>query len=654
MNRKIVFGLILGFSFMANAKVRLQPMFSDNMVLQQQTSAPLWGEAAPNKLVTLTTSWDGHSYSVKADSKGQWKINVSTPKAGGPYDITISDGKPLTLHNVLIGEVWLCGGQSNMEMPMQGWDIKMNADEIAQSGKFKNIRLLQVDELTSNKQQTAVSVKNNGWMTCSSETVKDFSATGFFFGKNIHLKENVPVGLIMSCWGGTPIESWISEEVLKTRPAFSKRIAEIDSTKNWIPNFWMIYNNLIADKVREEGSYNSKGKCVFAQVGFDDSKWMEMTEPVYIEKAGLPGYDGYVWFRKAIDIPKSWAGKDLELDLGKIDDNDQTYFNGEEVGHTNFYSVNRQYTVPARLVKAGKAVITVRCLDNSGDGGFWGEAKDMKIGVKGSDDVISLAGVWKAKPTFNTNKVEKHENQKWPTTLYNSMINPLIPYAIRGAIWYQGEDNSARAYQYRDLLPMMIQDWRARWGYEFPFYIMQLANYETRHDNPVDSEWAELREAQLMTAKNVANTAMAVNIDIGMADNIHPIKKYEVGRRLALLAEALTYNNKDVEYSGPMYEGYNVENGKIRVFFSHTSGMKAKDGGALKGFAIAGPDKQFHWADAKIDGNSIIVSCKDVSCPLAVRYAWDDNPDCNLVNASGLPASPFRTDEWQGLTFGKE
>lgn len=637
-----------------HAKIRLQPMFSDNMVLQQQTNAPFWGEAKPGKAVTLVASWDGKKHTTIADANGHWKLMVATPKAGGPYSITISDGTKLKLNNVLVGEVWLCTGQSNMEMPMQGWNVKMNAEEIARSAKYSNIRLLQVDKTTSPKPVSDITVKGGGWMQCNPETVKDFSATGFFFGKNISESVDVPVGLIMTCWGGTVAEAWTSADALRPMKAFDSQLEPLEKMpadkverQKQYNDALKAWNDRMAARV---GSYDSKGHCVFAETSYDDSSWRDMTLPTQIEKAGLPGYDGYIWFRKTIDIPASWAGRKLDLRLSMIDDNDITYFNGVEIGRTEGYNVQRHYEIPARLVKAGKAVITVLDCDNGGEGGIWGEPKDMTIALSGSAKSKSLAGVWKVNPSTDFSKVEpkpvdSSSNPNVASVLFNAMINPLVPYAIRGAIWYQGEANVGRAEQYRDLLSVMIHDWRSKWGVDFPFYIMQLANFMDRHPEPVESDWAKLREAQDFVARNVAGAAMAVNIDIGNPKDIHPTTKDEVGRRLALLAEALTYG-KNVAWSGPEYEGYEIEGKQIRLRFSHAEGMKAKDGLRLTGFAIAGPDHKFHWADARVDGSTVVVSAKEVECPLAVRYAWDDNPDCNLTNASGLPASPFRTDRW--------
>lgn len=643
------------------AKVSLQPIFSNNMVLQQQTQAPIWGEGKPQKKVTVLTSWDNKKYTTMSDSSGHWTVSVATPKAGGPYSITISDGSPVVLNDVLIGEVWICSGQSNMEMPMQGWDIKMNQEEIAQSGKYKNIRLLQVNEVTSPTEEQTITVRNNSWMTCTPENVKDFSATGYFFGKNINESQNVPVGLIMTCWGGTPVEAWTSGNKLNEFPEYRQTIsslmtqpkgkAERETTYQKEYNAWMSRTRL------KEGSLDSKGNNVFTAPNFDDSSWRTMNLPTQIEKAGLSGFDGLLWFRRAIVVPAGWAGKDLDLNLACIDDNDVTYFNGVEIGNTQGFNVARHYTVPGKLVKAGRKVITVFNIDTGGEGGIWGDAKDMNIGVKGGTNPMSLAGKWFVNPSTDLAKAEPMPknfsgNPSVPSVLFNQMIKPLIPYAMRGAIWYQGEANENRAYQYRELLPAMINDWRERWGYNFPFYIMQLANFRDRNNEPVESLWAELREAQSLTAEHTANTAMAVNIDLGDAHNIHPTTKSEVGKRLSLLARALTYGEK-IEYAGPIYRTYTTEPGKMILSFSHSrGGLKTTDGGTLKGFSIAGPDHKFYWADAVIKDNKIVVSSPNVKEPVAVRYAWQDNPECNLTNSSNIPASPFRTDDWQGITYG--
>lgn len=646
-----------------NAKVKLQPMFSDNMVLQQQTDAPIWGEANAGANIQVTASWDGKTYKVKADNKGAWMVKVATPKAGGPFTINISDGKPVILHNVMIGEVWLCTGQSNMEMPVVGpsndnWGKVNNyKEEAAEAQNHPNIRMLKVNRNIALKPQTSVGAESNGWQICSSNSVAEFSATGYFFGRNIEKYRNVPIGLIETCWGGTPAEAWTSSNTLKTIPHYADRInsmkpileGELSLSEN-DNSLYQIWIDSIS--TTDHGVVN--GKAVWSASDFDDSSWQEANVPCDITDGRKPGFDGIIWMRKSIDIPKSWQGKNLTLRLGTVDDDDVTYFNGTQIGLTMGYNHSRVYIVPAKLVKAGNAVITVKCIDTGGYGGFRSKAEDMSISLNDKSS-IALAGNWKYKTTVEADKFTLSPDNlgtyQSPTVLFNGMINPLIPYSVKGAIWYQGENNASTANYYNELLMTMINDWRVRWGYDFPFYIVQLANYKDKQTKPEESDWAELREAQLKTLA-LKNTGLAVIIDIGEEKDIHPKNKQEVGRRLALAARNLTYG-EDIPYSGPIYSNYRIEGNTIRLYFNNTDGgLKAK-GDVVKGFTVAGADHKFYWADAKIDGNTIVVTSKDVALPLAVRYAWANNPICNLYNGAGLPASPFRTDDWPGVTYNK-
>lgn len=645
----------------ATAQISLSPLFTDNMVLQQKTEAPVWGTAAPGSEVTVVTSWNKAQYTATAAEDGKWSVKVRTPKAGGPYTMTLTENgqNPIQISNILIGEVWLCSGQSNMQMPIGGtWGWIQNYEqEIKDAAKYPQIRLMTVQMITSSHPEDNFPAVDGGWLVCSPESVDEFSATAYFFGREIHLKRNVPVGLIHSAWGGTTIEAWTSREALagvkdledeaemvagwpedrETRRAMSQ-----PAIKAW--------NQLIPayDEVM-------KHEEEFAEVGFDDSAWDDMALPGRLETI-YPKFDGHVLVRRSIDIPASWEGKQITLNMIGVDDNDVTYFNGLKIGETKGFHIPRQYFIPTEAVKSGKATVAIRIMDNSGDGGVNGQ--DPTFYLEGPEgDKVSLAGTWKSTKaadysTLPPKPKNMYSDPGWSTVLYNAMINPLIPYAIKGAIWYQGCSNEDRAYQYRDLMKIMIHDWRERWGYDFPFYITQLANYRIRQTMPENSAWAEIREAQDMADRTVPNTGMAVTIDIGDAYDIHPKNKQEVGRRLALQAMNKTYN-MPVECSGPVYERYEVDGNVIRLHFSSTAkGLVAK-GGKLEGFAIAGADRVFHWGEAKIVGNCIEVSCDEVPRPLAVRYAWADNPLGNLYNTTGLPASPFRTDDWPGVTFGK-
>lgn len=649
--KRILFLLLAVLPLQLLAKVTLPAIFTDNMVLQQRSDVKIWGTAKPGKAVKVTTSWDGKTYATTAAASGDWQVLVSTPAAGGPYTLTVSDGKPVTLANVLIGEVWLCSGQSNMEMRVA--DRVLGYEQaIKQADAYGNIRLLHIDNTTSPTPLDEAAVRHGGWQVCSGETVADFSAAGYFFGKNLYEALGVPVGLIESCWGGTLAESWTSAGVLSEIPFFREKVEKVKR----IPPSAQERNKMFLDDIdawraqmmgAEQAFAN--GRAVWAEASFDDASWGDMAVPGFVQDQGLDGFSGFMWMRKTVDIPAAWEGKELTLTLSAVDDNDFTYFNGVELGHTEGCMTFRSYKVPASLVKAGKAAIAVRVMDSGGKGGIWGGAEGIAL-CKSETEKIPLAGAWKYKVSLGLGEapdmpVNTATEPNYPTFLYNAMIHPLVDYAIRGAIWYQGEANVARAEQYRDLLPLMIRDWRQQWGYAFPFYIVQLANFMKVQQGPEESEWAELREAQ-QHALHLENTGMAVIIDIGDADDIHPKDKPEVGRRLALLARAQTYG-EDIPCSGPLYDSYRIEGDAVRIGFTHAdNGLKSSDGGAVTGFYIAGADHEFHAAKAVIDGNTVVVSSDEVPLPVAVRYAWANNPVCNLCNGAGLPAGPFRTDCW--------
>lgn len=634
------------------AKIKLQPLFSSNMVLQQQTSAPIWGEATPGKTVTLITSWDKQRYKTTADSKGKWRIAVNTPKAGGPYDITISDGKKTKLSNVMIGEVWICSGQSNMEMPVEGWGmIKDHEAEVREAANHPNIRLLQLKMENSLLPRDEIHTVTDGWQPSGPEVIKTFSAAAYFFGRNLEKYRGVPIGLIQTAWGGSSIEAWISEESLRKEGDFN---ADMDLLSNANGNrdayqaeYDKRYKAWDQSVIALDKGFDGE-RAVWAQPAFDDSSWETFNVPGKIETANsMNGFDGIFWMRLTVDVPKAWAGKDLKLDMGNIDDIDKTYFNGTPVGTTASWMPPRSYKVPGRLVKAGRNVIAISVRDTGGDGGLLGKADQYKLSLAGGKS-LSLAGDWKFKASVSMKQIPPQPVNLLarfdaPTVIHNAMIHPLVGYALRGAIWYQGEANASRAKQYRKLMPLLIRDWRGLWKQNMPFYEVQLANFMQRRNEPTESEWAELRDAQLRALK-LENTGMAVAIDIGEAGDIHPKNKQEVGRRLALWARAKTYG-ENIEYSGPLYKDFRIEGNSIRLSFTHAKGLRTQDGQKLTGFEMAGVDGKYHWAEARIDGEEVVVTCKDVDLPYAVRYAWADNPACNLCNGDGLPASPFQTGE---------
>jgi len=647
--------LLFSFQFL-HAKILLPSVFSNNMVLQQKTNAAIWGKATAGKAVKITVSWNKINYGAIADANGNWKIKVGTPGYGGPYTITISDGELLVLNNVLIGDVWICSGQSNMEMPLAGWGKISNYEKEIADAKFPNIRLLQAEHITSNTPLSDAKVTNGGWQECSPKYIAEFSSTAYFFAREVYEKTKIPIGLIHTSWGGTIAEAWTSAESLKKMTDFSAAVDKIQqAAKN---SSTVSYDEKVANWVKmttEKDSGYQAGQLKWATA--ETTGWKSMNLPTLWEEASLKNFDGIVWFSRKVNVPENWKTSGIKLNLGTIDDNDIAYVNGVKVGETVGYNVGRSYAIPADLLKPGENIITVRVFDSGGGGGIYGEAKDLSV-TNNAGEKISLAGDWKYKIGLNFNNIgpkpadESGPNR--PTVLYNAMINPFIQFSIKGAIWYQGESNADRAYQYRELFPVMIKDWRQKWGQgDFPFYFVQLANYMQVDNAPVESAWAELREAQQKTLV-LPNTGMATIIDIGDAKDIHPKNKQEVGRRLGLIALAKTYGQKN-NYSGPVYQSAKVEGKQIRLTFGNTeNGLKAADGVTLTGFAIAGADKKFHWAKAMIQGNQIVVSSDQVANPVAVRYAWGNNPVTNLIANDGLPASPFRTDTWQGITSGKK
>ncbi len=659
------------------AKVELTPLFSDNMVFQQSCKAPVWGKAAPGAVVTVTPSWNGKSYRATAGSDGRWSVKIDTPKGGfKKYSVTISDGDPLVLQNVLVGEVWLASGQSNMQMPVESWRaVRTNQEDIAGAARYADVRLLQVSRATGMREHDYFSADFDKWKESSPETVRNFSAAAWYFGRKLMEELQVPVGIIHSSWGGTIIEAWMSEGALRAFPEMSASLAQVRSLSDNESEREKTFEEEIAAFIREANRKDlgkSGGLPVWARPEFDDSSWKTLKLPNTVQQL-WPDTNGIYWLRKTVDIPAAWAGKDLTLSLGPVDDFDETYWNGEKVGSDVLWNKAREYTVPARLVSPGRTVITIRCTDDHGNGGLYGTA-DLLF-IQGPDgQKIRLDSEWKVTLSVSFKGVPKSTAREpnIPTVLYNAMIRPLAPFAIKGAIWYQGESNAQKAYRYRDLMPSMILDWRALWGYDFPFYITQLAGYKKVAGVPGDDDWAELREAQEMATQMLDRCGMACIIDLGEAEDIHPVRKQEVGERLARLALANDYGRRLVTM-GPRYESFRIAGRSIVVRFTDVAGglrvipsgdfagdrygsrgekVEKAESGVLSGFQIAGPDRVWHWADARIEGDTVVVSSADVPHPVAVRYAWSANPVCNLFNAEGLPAWPFRTDDWPGVTYG--
>jgi sialate O-acetylesterase len=507
--------------------------------------------------------------------------------------------------------------------------------------------------------QPADEISGGEWLECNPETVLPFSAVGYFFGRHIHKEVGVPVGLLNTNWGGTNIETWTSGESIGQVPEFAERVAGLAdfSQEEEIQRRKAEIKETI-DKYAADEPGIQNGHAVWAESALDLEGWGSMELPQLWEGADLPGLDGIVWFRLEIDLPAEVARRGITLELGPIDDSDWTWVNGHKVGETmQKYNMDRVYEVPAEYLNTGRNVIAVRVEDTGGGGGFNGSSEQMKI--VSDDFMIPLSGEWR----FRVSPVEMDLNtgavlgpNSNPTLLFNGMIHPLLNFRVKGAIWYQGESNASRAYQYRELFPLMIEDWRKHWeSPDMPFIFVQLANFMEASKMPGESSWAELREAQSM-ALSLPHTGMAVAIDIGEADDIHPINKQDVGKRLALAALNVAYG-QDIVFLGPVYKDMIIAGEQAILSFEHVGGgLMAKNRyGYLNGFAIAGEARIFHWARAHIQGDKVFVYSEKVRQPVAVRYGWADNPDdVNLYNVEGLPASPFRTDDWPGVTQGRK
>lgn len=620
------------------------------MVLQRNITLPVWGWAGKGEKVSV--QFLGQQFNATADSSGYWRVHIPPVSAGGPHQMVIAANKnTITLKDILIGDVWVCSGQSNMEFNITDLNA---AAEVIRDANYPSIRLFTVPQQMA--KEPLQDIGSGKWQTCSSKSIADFSAVAYFFGKELQADIKIPIGLIHSSWGGTRIETWTSASALETVEGFAPVIQRLPSfnlfkdvreselkMKQWRDAF------IVLDKGMEGM------KPLWSDPLLDDKDWQQIEVPGFWDFSGYEKLDGAVWFRKEFNLSAGAAKKSILLHLGPIDDNDITWVNGKKAGATNDKRKPRIYSVNADVLKPGRNSIVIRVVDFGGRGGLFGRPEQLYIAS--GPDKIPLADKWRFKTgTENLPPMPQRVGpNSRPTLLFNAMISPVCSYAIKGVIWYQGEGNASRAFQYRRLFPLMINDWRQQWKQgDFPFLFVQLANFKAADAQPEESDWAELREAQLM-ALHLPETGMAVTIDIGEENDIHPKNKLDVGKRLALAARKVAYQ-QNIVFSGPCYDTMKVVNDKIKIGFTNTgSGLTINGSGGLKGWAIAGEDRKFVWADAVIEGNEVVVWSSKVVKPVAVRYGWADNPkEVNLYNKEKLPASPFRTDNWPGITKSRE
>ena len=654
LSKLFLLSILLLVANIGYCNITMPFIFSSNMVLQRGQEIPIWGWASPGERVSVTLN--NQKVNTKTGKDGKWSLKLKPESAGGPFTLAVKGKNSIELENVLVGDVWICSGQSNMEWPVSSSNSA--SKEIA-GADYPDIRLFTVPKKIDKRPVDNTDPAE--WLVCTSETIGPFSAVGYFFGRQLNQELDVPIGLINTSWGGTIVETWASAESIQNDPDLGDDLKELNDLDIEKANEQLLkeFEQWHVSFTQMDAGYK-EGAYIWAKPGTDYSQWEEIELPALWEDSGLENMDGVVWFAKEIELTQSLAQSGFELNLGPIDDSDIVWINGSKVGETfNVYNRHRKYQVDPDNLKNGINTIVIRVEDYAGGGGIYGDASQMKI-VSASNS-MSLAGTWKYK--IGTDKLPPNKPSinfgpnSYPTLLFNAMINPLLPYGIKGAIWYQGESNAGRAYQYRRLFPLLITDWRNHWQQgDFPFLFVQLANFMQSVDVPAESAWAELREAQTMTL-SLPNTGMATIIDIGEADDIHPRNKQDVGKRLALSAFKIAYG-KDIVFTGPTYESIQIDGQKAIVKFNNTgSGLLVKDKyNYLKGFTIAGDDKVFHWAKAEIiDDQTIIITSNEVSDPVAVRYAWANNPDeANLYNKEGLPANPFRTDSWPGITIGQK
>jgi sialate O-acetylesterase len=644
------FSLSLGVSVAALAPSRatsaplpfVSPIFTDRMVLQRGKPNTIWGWTKPGDAVRVIIS--GHTNSTITQLDGRWQLQFDPPPVGGPYTVTINGPQQVELHEVLVGDVWLCGGQSNMEM---GIGQVRNAAEEINFANHSEIRLFIVDHQTTYSPAHTV---QGSWKMCSPQTLSNggwggFSAVGYFFGARLHRDLHVPIGLIEDCVGGTPAESWTSAETLRALKDFDKGLNEIERLH---AKGGAEYGNYISHWYDE---FDIGQKANWFAANLDESDWKTVSLPGDFADLGVPDSPAVCYFRKTVLLPTPLPAGHAKILLGVIEKMDTVHINGHWVGGSAWVENPRAYDVPAGTLKPGTNVITVRVLKTKPNGGFQSKPEQLKL-VLGDKTEIPLAGAWRGKLSVDARPPHPLPAgfENWPTmpaVLYNGMLAPVAPIAISGALWYQGESNVGRAAQYRRLLPAMIADWRRAFQQgDFPFYIVSLAAFLPRKDSPGDDAWADLREAQAFVARTVTNSALAVAIDVGDASDIHPKDKRPVGERLALCALAQHYQT-NVVFQGPTFKRTESIPGALKLHFDLTDGGLIVKGGKLEEFSIAGEDKKWSWAEAKIDGDSVIVSSPKIPAPRSARYAWQANPAATLFNAAGLPAIPFRTDSPQ-------
>jgi len=644
---RITAGLVLSLSTFvtlgaaaADEKAALpfvSPIFGDNMVLQRGKLNTLWGWSRPGDAVRVAIA--GRVAQTVTRPDGRWQLQIQPPAPGGPYTVKIDGAQHVVLREVLVGDVWLAGGQSNMDVGL-GW-ARNGAEEI-KSADHPEIRFFRVAQQIA---YSAAAVPQGTWKICSPQTAASLSAVAYFFGRRLQEDVAVPIGLIADAQGGSPAESWMSPEALRGLSDFATPLAEIArfSTQNGTQHGSFLMHWL------DQYDVGLKDKT-WAAADLDVSDWKILAIPGGFVELGMADAPGVCWFRREVVLPDPVPSGKATLLLGSVRKMDTAYVNGQWVGASSWVENPRAYPVAEGILQPGRNVIAVRVFKNTPEGGFLSKADDLRLAL-GDGTKVPLAGEWRGRVSVDARPphplpLDVENYATMPTVLYQGMIAPLAPLILTGAIWYQGEANQTRGYQYRTLLSALIGDWRRLFGQgDFPFYVVSLPAFMQRSDEPRSDGWTEVREAQALTVRQVRNAGLAVTVDTGEADNIHPKDKKEVGERLALCALAQHYG-QTIPWQGPTFVSVERLPGALRLHFAHTDGGLVAKGDRLGEFSIAGKDRRWHWAEAKIEGSTIVVSSAAVREPEAARYAWQANPIATLYNGAGLPAVPFRTDDW--------
>lgn len=638
MKKAIVLILAVFFSISLFAQIRLPKLVSDGLVLQRDKENLIWGWATPKEKITVTLK--KKTYKTTTNEAGKWEIVLPAQVAGGPYEMKFKGSNDLIIKDVLFGDIWICAGQSNMVLPMERVKEKY-PDEIA-NDNYPEIRNLFIPTLTS-LSGPKDDIQNIGWKSATGKDLLSFGAVSYFFAKELYNKYKVPIGLINTSVGGTPIEAWISEDGFKAFPDITKTIQKNKDTsyvnsfrRNFVPNLKPEIKDLGILEKWEIPSLVLNG-------------WQKINIPGYWEDQGLKDLNGVVWYRKEIEVPENMTATAAKIMMGRIVDADVMYLNGKQIGNVTYQYPPRRYEIPQGLLKTGKNTLVIRVTNTSGKGGF---VPDKPYFLSSNGQTLDLKGDWLYKvgevfqPATSFGGVG-FSAQNQPSSLFNAMVAPLTNLSIKGLLWYQGETNAGNPVPYDRYLPALINDWRKLWNQgDLPFLTVQLANFQDIDYSPSESNWARLREAQLKSLA-LLNTALTVTIDLGEWNDIHPLNKKDIGVRLSLAARNLAYKEEILEYSGPILKNSQIENSKIILTFDHVvNGIMSKDKDDLRWFSIADYDKKFVWAKTKIVGkDKIEVWNNAVKSPKYVRYAWSDNPEgINFYNQEGLPASPFRTD----------